>query len=324
MVVRGLTNRARGILILTISLASAVGTSADESLPLAFAHTDGKVVVTAGEHPLITYVYQDPHITRPYFYHAHAPGGIQVTRNFPPIEGQDATDHADLHPGLWLAFGDISGSDYWRLKARVQHAEFLQLPQGKGDSGGFAVRNRYLAHDDPSRTICQEDCRFTFYVQPRGYWLIWDSTFTSDMPFAFGDQEEMGLGVRVASPISVDKGGHGRILDSARRRNGKEVWGQASEWVDYSGPLQGRFAGVAVMTHPGNLRPSRVHARDYGFMAVNLFGRAWSQHGEPYRLEVKAGEPFRLRYGVWLHAGTEPQHADVSAAYQEYLQRCDK
>ena len=41
---------------------------------------------------------------------------MQVTRHHPPIEGQDRVDHGTFHPGIWMAFGDISGSDYWRLE----------------------------------------------------------------------------------------------------------------------------------------------------------------------------------------------------------------
>ena len=32
---------------------------------------------------------------------------------------QDLDDHPTMHPGLWLAFGDINGADFWRNKGRV-------------------------------------------------------------------------------------------------------------------------------------------------------------------------------------------------------------
>ena len=68
-------------------------------------------------------------ILRPYFCNVHAPGGIQVTRNHPPVAGQDATDHDTMHPGLWLAFGDINGQDFWRNKGRIEHVRFTEPPK---------------------------------------------------------------------------------------------------------------------------------------------------------------------------------------------------
>jgi hypothetical protein len=48
-----------------------------------------------------------------------APSGVAVTRHHPPIAGSDATDHDTMHPGVWLAFGDLNAQDFWRNKARI-------------------------------------------------------------------------------------------------------------------------------------------------------------------------------------------------------------
>jgi hypothetical protein len=42
---------------------------------------------------------------------------------------------------------------------------------------------------------------------------VWDSTFASDsgVGFDFGEQDEIGLGVRVATPLA-EKGGYGPIF----------------------------------------------------------------------------------------------------------------
>jgi hypothetical protein len=80
---------------------------------------DGKVDIAIGGQPVATYYYNDKVIIRPFFAHLRAPSGVSVTRHHLPIEGQDVMDHPTFHPGIWMSFGDISGSDYWRLKARV-------------------------------------------------------------------------------------------------------------------------------------------------------------------------------------------------------------
>ena len=72
----------------------------------------------------------------------------------------------------------------------------------------------------------------------------------------------MGLGVRVTTPIAVKQGG--TMLDAMGRRNEHEVWGNAADWCDYSGTVDGRHAGITIMCDPQNFRPSWLHARDYG------------------------------------------------------------
>ena len=302
---------------MSVVLLAGAPCAAAEPARVAFTQEAGKVLITIGGRPMATYVYADKDILRPYFAHVRAPGGVQVTRNHPPVKGKDPTDHASMHPGIWMAFGDVSGSDYWRNRARVVQEEFVKRPTGGPGKGGFAVRNLYFAQGDDKRIVCREVRRLAFLVRPAGYLLIWDSTFSSDKQFYFGDQEEMGLGFRVAGPIIVRRGG--TILDARGRRNGRQVWGNAADWCDFSGTLQRRYAGMTLMCDPANFRPSWFHARDYGLLLANPFGRRAFDKGDPSKVVVKAGEKFRLRYGVLLHAGAEGSQPDLGAAYADYL-----
>jgi len=285
---------------------------------VAFAQKPGKVLVTIGGEPVATYVYADKDIPRPYFAHVRAPGGIQVTRNHPPIKGKDPTDHAAYHPGIWTAFGDISGSDYWRNKARVVHKEFVEKPAGGPARGTFAVRNLYLERGDPGEVNCTEVCRYTFLVRPSGYLVICDSTFSAgEREFFFGDQEEMGLGVRVTTPITVRAGG--TILNADGLKNERRVWGRASAWCDYSGVVGGQHVGVTLMPDPANFRRSWFHARDYGLLVANPFGRRAFRKGPESRVVVRPGRPLRLRFGVLLHAAPAKDKPDLKAAHADYL-----
>jgi hypothetical protein len=76
---------------------------------------------------------------------------------------------------------------------------------------------------------------------------------------------------------------------------------------------------MTVFCHPDNFRPSWFHARDYGFLAANAFGRAAFKKGEPSKVVVKPGEELRLRYGVLIHASDADERPDLSAAYQDYV-----
>jgi hypothetical protein len=322
------------LICLTV-IAASLSTSATlalekDSPPVAFAKGDGHITVAIDGLPIAVYCYQDEKITRPYFAHVRAPSGVQVTRQHPPVEGQDLTDHDTFHPGVWMSFGDISGSDFWRIKARVRHAGIVEEPRG-GDTGSFAVRNEYLDQHDPSKVICTELARYQFTARPAGYLFLWDCTFSSDDEFYFGDQEEMGLGLRMATPMRVGKkaddkvpAGNGAIRDALGRKNEKEIWGNSSQWCDYSGTMAGQRLGMTIFTHPDNLRPSWFHARDYGVLVANQFGRKSFAKGDESKVVVKPGEKFHIRYGVLIHSGPAGSQPDLAAAYQDYLQFAGK
>jgi hypothetical protein len=270
---------------------------------VTFTRGPGRLEIAVGGAPFAVYVYEDPAIPRPYFAHVRAPGGIQVTRTHPPVEGKDATDHATVHPGIWLAFGDLGGADFWRNKGRVRHEHFV----GEPAEGSFTVVNRYEAGE---RLICRETCRVSVRVRPGGTLLVIDSAFTAaGEGVAFGDQEEMGLGVRVATPLAVRAGG--RITNSEGRQNEKGTWGREADWCDYSG----KEGGLLLMPDPGNFKRCWFHARDYGVLVANPFGRKAFTKGEPSRVPLKPGEPFRLRFGVLAHG----MPFDPKAAYEDFL-----
>ena len=312
-------------------VAVASQSAAADAPQFVLTRSEGKVEIAIGGQPVATYYYNNKVITRPFFAHVRAPGGVQVTRNHPPIEGHDVMDHPTFHPGIWMAFGDVSGSDYWRLKARVRQAEFIEEPHGALGKGTFAVRNDYLDQKDPKNVVCHEIARFKFLTTPSGYLLTWDSTFTSDMGCYFGDQEEMGLGIRVTTPLRVAPKrpdnlppGTGMIRDSEGRKNEKGIHGNAADWCDYSGTLDGKHAGMTIFCHPDNFRPSWFHARDYGLLEANPFGRHAFHKGDISKVTLNPGESLRLRYGVLLHAGPSGNQPDLAAAYQDYLRTTSK
>ena len=283
---------------------------------VSFSKQPGQLNIAIGGQPFATYHYQDKVTTRPYFKHVHAPGGIQATRTFPPVEGKDAMDHPTFHPGIWMAFGDITGHDYWRLKARIAHDGFVGKPQGGTGQGAFTVKNRYLT-EDRTGTVCTETCRFHILVRPLSYLLVWDSTFQSATgEINFGDQEEMGVAFRIVTPASVVEKGH--IIDSQGRRDEKQIWGKRAEWCDYSGPVAGHHVGITVVPDPTITGRCWWHARDSGFMCSNPFG-CTSFGGEKRKMIVPKGESFRLRYGLVIHSSPNASEYDVQAAVKDCL-----
>ena len=104
----------------------------------------------------------------------------------------------------------------------------------------------------------------------------------------------------------------------------KQIWGNSADWCDYSGTMAGQRVGMTIFCHPDNFRPSWFHARDYGLLEANPFGRQAFGKGEKSSVVVKPGEKLRLRYGVLIHSGPQDSQPDLAAAYQDYLQLAGK
>ncbi|MDA2925189.1 PmoA family protein [Acidobacteria bacterium AH-259-L09] len=315
-------------LSLGLALSACAGSesrSSDEKGPespepeVTFKHEPNVLHILVGGQHFADYVYFDKEITRPYFAHVKTPAGIQVTRNRPPDPDKDLTDHATMHPGIWMSFGDISGNDYWRLKAKVKHEMFVQAPEGGPGKGTFAVRNYYWDKEDTDR-IAAEETSYTIIVEPDAHLLVWDSTFTpygETEKLVFGDQEEFGLSIRVQTPLAEQFGGV--MTDSEGRQGAEKIWSKQADWIDYSGVLDDKWIGMTIMPDPGNFRKSWYHARDYGFIAANPFGREAMKAGPKSEVVVNKGEELRLRYGVLIHSSDSKADMNLTEAYQRFL-----
>lgn len=270
---------------------------------------ENRVVITNEGLPVAHFVFRDPQILRPHFAHVHVPGGIQVSRNHPPLTGTDPVDHADMHPGLWLGFGDISGNDFWRNKAGIIHKRFVQEPIVSDGVLSFATESSMIGAE--SRELAEMTTAITIQEREGAWHVIWDAAFKPVTDgFWFGDQEEMGLGVRVATGISEKNGG--LITSSSGSTTAKATWGRHAAWSDYSGIIRGRHVGIMVVPDPGNPHPSWWHNRDYGLMVSNPFGRSAMKQGEKSRIEVKRGQTYRLKHTIILHASPDGKAPDLS------------
>ncbi|MCA9209298.1 MAG: PmoA family protein, partial [Planctomycetales bacterium] len=246
------------------------------------------------------FVFSDPNILRPYFAQVRTPSGRQVTRNHPPIAGVDANDHDTMHPGIWLAFGDISGHDFWRNKGRIQHVRFTEPPTAKDNLLSFATESRLLTPE--GGTLCRMISRFDLRTRPAGWLLAWEATFQSaTAEFAFGDQEEMGFGFRAATELTETSGG--TIVSSAGKIGAAATWGQAATWCDVSGIVGGEPVGVTLVPSPDNFRVSWWHNRDYGLLVANPFGRAAMKQGPKSEVVVAAGESWEIAFAAVVHQG---------------------
>jgi putative membrane-bound dehydrogenase-like protein len=279
--------------------------------------SDGRVIVRRAGREVTQYVFRDPAILRPYFANVQAPGGPQVTRQHPPVSGVDATDHETMHPGLWLGFGDINGHDFWRNKGRIEHRRFTEEPAVRDAALRFASESQLHAPD--GAVLGSLHSSVSIAEGTAGHLILWQAEFLAgERELVFGDQEEMGFGVRVATAITEKAGG--LITSSQGSTTAKVTWGRAFDWCDYAGEAAGRRIGVTIMPDPANFRPSWFHNRDYGVMVANPFGRKAMNQGEASRVVVKPGERLRLRFGAFFHAADSVGAYDPAAAYRQFTE----
>ena len=293
-------------------------------MDVAFQMEKDRLEILTGGQPFAVYVYNDEEILRPYFCNVKAPNGVQVTRMHPPDPNIDKNndDHATYHPGLWLAFGDLGGVDFWRLRARVRHVRFEYVP---GDTPGvFTVFNAYETLDTPPRLLCEETCTYTVTADSTTRWIRMESQFRALAPdIAFGDQEEMGFGVRIATPLTV-KHGNGTIINSLGGIDEKGTWGRAADWCAYSGVQDGQRTGILLMASPDNFRKCWFHNRNYGLMVANPFGRKSMTGPKDDAVPLDAtpltqGTPFNVGFAVCIFALDTDVHPAYDALYGQYV-----
>lgn len=276
--------------------------AAEDIQPFAWEEMADRVKLLWNGQSIGEYVFADPKIQRPYFAQLKTPGGLAVTRNNPPVAGVDATDHDTMHPGIWLAFGDLSGHDFWRNQGRIEHLRFVERPGVRAGHLAFATESRLVTKDGDE--LGRLDSRYVLRSRPAGWRLDWEATFHAGAKeLVFGDQEEMGFAARMATPLTEKNGGV--ITSSAGLKSAASTWGQAAEWCDYSGKVSDRPAGITLYFNAKQERLPECwwHNRDYGVFVANPFGRAAMKQGAKNAIRVEPGSSFRLRFHAVVHEG---------------------
>ncbi|GGJ00528.1 hypothetical protein GCM10010885_07190 [Alicyclobacillus cellulosilyticus] len=287
----------------------------EEAASLAGAgDTDGVVMVTRQDQvevvidgQLFTFYVFDPAVAKPFLGPLLHPGGESWTRlDF-------ATREHPHHRSVWLGIGDVNGTDTWNEPAgRFGWQRQTAIRCTSGPVFG-TIQTENVWTDFDGRPLMDDVRTWTFYRTEAGRRVV-DIDFTLYARYGdvtLGRTKEAGpLGVRVADSIKADAGG---VITNAYGAIGEaECWGRRAHWCDYSGPLGGGMAGIAVMDHPENDGyPTHWHVRDYGLMAPNnLFFR-----GE---VHIPAGGSRRYRYRLYFHDG-DVHAAGVAQAYLDYV-----
>jgi hypothetical protein len=222
----------------------------------------------------------------------------------------------------------VEGVDFWseaKGHGRIVCTEVTSGVQARaGPHDLVETRNEWRTADGTK--IMDERRTIHFYNFGDARLFVFDiDLHASVVPITFGDTKEGSMGVRVNDAIR-EKGGKGKLVNADGKVGMKACWGQRSAWCDYSGPIEGKVAGIAMFDHPNNPHPAAWHSRDYGLMAANPFGRAKSgfpaEKGKTDLVRVGKGEHLKLRYGILIHPG-DAKEGKVAEYYQRYVKLMD-
>ncbi len=311
----------------------------------------------AGKNLVARYII-DPEAAKPYFWPIYARPALPVTRSWPMEKGVkgESTDHVH-QKSLWFCHGDVipEGLDYGKHIKGIEGVDFWSEARGHGNIVCVRVSKPKMSKDRAAVTTINEwrtaegqtvlfETRTIelFPLGPGRNLLVLDiDLHASDWPITFADTKEGSLGVRIRDSIRVDRG-KGKLTNTeGKSGEGKTVrgkgtnadkdgcWGLVSAWCDYSGPVneEGTIAGISVFADPNNPIDTAWHARNYGLLAANPFGRTKTgfpdRKGKTDLVRLKKGEHLKLRYGVFVHTG-DAKESDVARAFGRFAKLKEK
>jgi hypothetical protein len=276
-------------------------------------------------------------LNRPYLHPLRTATGKIVNRSFPAgtLPGE-TTDHPH-HAGLFYGHGDVNGYNYWAIQnvatppskasptmGRIVLKDVPSVTSGKA-SGSVDLVLTWLTPE--GKPLLTETRKMTFYAHPMLRIIDFDFDFTAIDKVVFRDTKEGTFAMRVATVMEEqapkDKGGPartGKLVNAQGGQGEANVWGKRSEWVDYSGEIDGEKVGIVMMDHPANPRhPTYWHSRGYGLHSINPFGVSdflndKTQNGS---LTIEPGGHVRFRYRVIIHPGRGPER--IAELYKQYV-----
>jgi hypothetical protein len=280
---------------------------------------------------LFTEYRADGHV--PCLYPVVGPSGAGLTRNFPlaPAAHGEATDHPH-HRSFWTTHGSVNGIDFWTLpkdpSTRIVHRGFLGTSTTSDTADGTTTDRAAFTVDlawvSKGKTHLSEKRTYAITVRDNTRIVDITSVFVAaDGDAVFGDTKEGSFALRLAPTLRIaGKVAKGHSINSEGQKD-NDCWGKRADWVAYYGPdAKGQPAVVAIMDHPSNLRhPTWWHARPYGLVAANPFGRHNFEHRKNDKhlgdYTLKHGESLTFTHRFLFHRGTL-ESADLGKVWKEF------
>jgi hypothetical protein len=299
---------------------SALFVAAALTLPaqVRFSADTGDIAINGK--PFTTY-HPGTDIGKPFLAPVRSASGKIVTRHWPMenVEGE-SRDHPH-HRGLWFSYDDVNGVKFWENDPSYTKPNMGRIiatkAEWKGGERAGTLTTAMEWRDPKGKALLIEDRTMTFPVDPTLRSIDFDIKLTATGQVVFGDTKEGAFAIRLADSMAEKK--TGKMINAEGQSGMKNVWGKRSNWVDYSGDVEGERLGVAMFDHPSNPRhPTYWHSRDYGLFALDPFGqKAFDPKAEESHWTLASGQSVRFRWRVVIHPG-DTQSAHIDDLYKKY------
>jgi hypothetical protein len=327
-------------LALTVRLFGQVEMSGHGVRPLAAGEPSVDHISVAVNGKPFTDFFFGENFPKPFLQPLRSADGRIVTRQFPMVQVDGESRDHPHHRGLFIGYGSINGINFWENEksyTSTNRGTMILLREPRFVSGKLrgSIEAAFEWRDPSGQVMLIEDRTMTFYADGQAALsedrtnivpaesdrrtIDFDIAFTARQDLHFEDTKEGFFAIRIADSMIEDKGG--QMVSSTGLRTEKQVWGTKADWVDYSGPVDGRPVGIAIFDNPANRNhPPRWHSRAYGLFALNPWGQKDFDKIAPGEggLKLKSGDQLRLRYRVLIHDNPMTP-GQLNQAYQQFV-----
>jgi hypothetical protein len=305
-------------------LITGVLVSNENSEDVVVAKHGKKLRVTDSGKTLFEYQAEPGALPRPgidqlytrggYLHPILSPRGVRVSEDFP-------TNHVHHH-GIWFPWTktEFQGRhpDFWNMGDGSGKVEFVSLREQWSGAvqGGFRTEHRFvdLSAEAPV-TALQETWEVMAYSAPETgrarniFDLKSSQQCATEDPLVLPLYRYGGLGFRGRG--EWDGKENCRFLTSNGETDRVKGHATRARWCHVGGLVDGKLAGVAILSHPSNFRapqPMRIHPNE------PFFNFAPQQAGE---MRISSGETYVSRYRFVVVDG-EPDRDEIEAWWEDY------
>lgn len=300
--------------LLLVLSTPATATAADvrlESKP-------DRVTVWIDDEIFTEYIYEG--YEKPILYPVIGPGGVEMTRNWPMRDGveNEAHDHPH-HKSIWFGHMEVNGESFWHSGPTAGTTVSTEV-----EIEGNTIRSQNNLVGRDGQLVATDSREISFAADGETRMIDYGVTYhASQGAISFGDNKDGQMGIRMNPHLRIEGPvANGQAVNSESVTTA-DIWGKRANWIDYWGTVQDNVVGIAIFDHPSNLRhPTWWHARDYGLVSANPFGRQdfEGEQAESGDYELAAGESLSFKYRFVFHRG-DAQQAKINELYQQWAEQ---
>ncbi len=310
----------------------------------------GKVDILIEGKLFTSYIYRHEKLKKPVLYPIISATGQKITRRFPLEKAAGERFDTPSEVGLWFAFGNVNGLDFWNNSYRttekeapkmgtIQHAKILKTKNG-ADACGLEVSAQWQRPD--GSPVLFQNTKYVFREQGNTRMIDIVVTISAlDEKVNLEDDANGLLGLRVCRELEMpvndkvmrtDANGSPGLEPTANKAGisgnylsnetfmGEQVKGQKARWVKLSGKIKNESVDVILLDHPSNVpHPPYWDVSAGGLFAINPLGAKVYTNGEKYLgMEIPAGNSAIYRYRLIVQAKGGFTPALIEAEFEKF------